>query len=428
MKGQRRIGRWHLALWPVLVALILLAPLRVYSSGEVDLKKYISKDVAQVGEMVTFGVGDLPEAGMTVRWNFGDGSPELAGWPVTHAYTKAGNYTVSAAVTYPTTGTTAQAIPASIRVVATGNKPPVAKAEVSPRQTLAGLPISFDASGSSDTDGQISRYLWNFGDGASSALPKDQHAYARPGVYSIILTVTDNGEMDATAIVSVTVTALPDAIISGINRAMPACQGPVPPPFAPLVLVDMGVWEMERFPYRVYEYSNLPLPLCWVAVSNQEWLLVEPAQESRAITATATVMSERISVKSTSLLPRAHTSWGMITLVINGWIIEMPSSVTVRGPARDISTDVWALYDEVLTYVTDKGQRAAMVFTPRYSNGADMALGLITEYVIEGGYGGQIPRQDFIVKTAELLMQRDENGDGIVGFTDIDRGLGVKIR
>jgi len=192
--------------------------------------------------------------------------------------------------------------------------------------------------------------------------------------------------------------------------------------------VDMGVWEIERFPYRVYEYNNLPLPLCWVAASNQEWLLVEPGEESRAVTATATVMSERISVKSTSLLPRAHTSWGTISLVINGWIVEMPTAVTVRGPERDISADVWSLYDEVLTYVTDKGERATMVFTPRYSNGADMALGLITEYVIEGGYGGQLPRQNFIVKTSELLMQRDENGDGVVGFTDIDRGLGVKVR
>jgi PKD repeat protein len=428
MRGQRRMGRWLLVLGPLLSALLLLAPLQVYSSGIVVLQENISKDVVQVGEMVTFGTNPLPEAGMTVQWNFGDGSPEVTGWPVTHAYSKAGNYTITALVTYPSTGTTAQATPASIRVVATGNTPPTARAEVSPRQTLAGLPISFDASGSSDPDGQISRYLWNFGDGASSALAQEQHAYARPGVYNVILTVTDNGEMDASTIISVTVDALPDWGW-GIDRAMPACeQGPPPPPFAPLVLVDTGVWEVERFPFKVYEYNNLPLPLCWAAASNQEWLLVEPTEGSRPITGTATAISERISIKSTSLLPRAHTSWGMVTLVINGWAIDMPVAVTVRGPDQDISTGVWSLYDEILTYVTEAGERGTMVYTPRYSNGADMVLGLITEYVIENGYAGQITRQDFIVKAAELLLDTDRNGDGVIGFTDIDRGLGIKVR
>jgi len=431
MQGQqRRMGRWLLALGVGLIALLLLAPLQVYSSGIVVLQENISKDLVQVGEEVTFGTNPLPEAGMTVRWNFGDGSPEVTGWPVTHAYNKAGNYTITALVTYPSTGTTVQATPATIRVVATGNEPPVAQAQVSPRQTLAGLPISFDATASSDPDGQISRYLWDFGDGASSALPQDQHAYSRPGVYNVILTVTDNGEMDATEIFSVTVTALPESVISGINRAMPACEGGEPPmpPLTPLVLVDIGVWEIDRFPFLNVDYSNLPLPLCWLAVTSQDWLVVEPIEVYLPVTSTATVISERISVKSTSLLPRAHTSWGTISLVINGWVIEMPTSVTVRGPERDISAEVWSLYDEILTYVTEAGERGVMVFTPRYSNGADMVLGLITEYVIEDGYAGQIARQDFVVKAAELLLDSDRNGDGIVGFTDIDRGLGVKVR
>lgn len=432
MQGlQQRRVRGLLILGPVLVALLLLAPVPVRASGIVALQDNISKDQVQVGEVVTFGTNPLPEAGMTVRWDFGDGSPEVTGWPVTHAYTKAGIYTVTALVTYPSTGTTSQATPATIRVVATGNKPPVAQAQVNPRQTLAGLPISFDAAGSSDPDGQITRYLWNFGDGSSAAQPQEQHIYARPGIYNIILTVTDNGEMDASTIISVTVTALPESVISGINRAIPECAGgAAPPPFAPLVLIDLGVWDVERFPFRVLEYNNLPLPVCWVAASNQEWLLVEPAEGSREATAVAaaTTISERLSVQSTSLLPRAHTSWGTVSLVINGWIIEMPTAVTVRGPSEDISAQVWALYDEILTYVTDAGERAVMVYTPRYSNGADMALGMITEYVIEDGYGGQIARQDFVVKVAELLLGADKNGDGVLGFTDIDRGLGVKVK
>jgi len=106
----------------------------------------------------------------------------------------------------------------------------------------------------------------------------------------------------------------------------------------------------------------------------------------------------------------------------------MPTAITVRGPDRDISTEVWTLYEELLAHLTDRNQRPAMVYSARYPNGADFALGLITEYVLENGYNGRLPRQDFVVKTSELLANADENGDGVVGFTDIDRGLGVKVK
>jgi len=430
------MGRWLLALGPVLAILLLLLPWPAASSGEVNLQSNISKSDVQVGEEVVFGTGQLPEPGTTVRWDFGDGSPEVTGWPVTHAYTQAGRYTVNARVTYPSTGTTVAATPATIVVRdARDNLPPVAKALVSPRQTLAGLPIAFDASGSTDPEGRpLRRYLWNFGDGSFSEQVQGEHAYARPGVYNIILTVTDDGELDGSDIISVTVTALPEALFSGLNRAMPPCEmGPPPPPFAPLIMIDLGLWESDRYNLlRELEYINLPLPLCTVATSNQWWLQVTPTDESRAASATAAVTEIRqsILVRDTSLLPRAHTSWGTITLVINGWVIETPVAITVRGPTdRDISAEVWELYDAVLAYVTDEArERSVMVYTPRYANGADMALGLITEYVIERGYGGRMPREDFVVKTAELLLGVDRNGDGIVGFTDIDRGLGVKAR
>jgi len=170
---------------------------------------------------------------------------------------------------------------------------------------------------------------------------------------------------------------------------------------------------------------TLTPPFRGMAAGNRDWLVLDPATYER-ITGTAVVLIERISVRNTSLLPRAHTSWGMATLIINGRLVEMPVAVTVRGPARDISADVWAIFHELDTYMLDQGERSALVWSPRYPNGADFALGLITEYVIENGYGGQIPRRDFVIKTAEMLTDRDQNGDGVIGFTDADRSLGVK--
>ena len=47
--------------------------------------------------------------------------------------------------------------------------------------------------GSSDADGQVTAYTWDFGDGAASETSKDaQHTYAAANTYTVSLTVTDN--------------------------------------------------------------------------------------------------------------------------------------------------------------------------------------------------------------------------------------------
>jgi PKD repeat protein len=52
---------------------------------------------------------------------------------------------------------------------------------------------SFDATGSSDSDGTVASYAWDFGDGGSDtgAVPAD-HTFAAAGSYQVTLTVTDN--------------------------------------------------------------------------------------------------------------------------------------------------------------------------------------------------------------------------------------------
>ncbi len=57
----------------------------------------------------------------------------------------------------------------------------------------AGSPSAFDGSASSDPDGSVVRYDWNFGDGASAnAGPRPSHVYASAGSYAVSLTVTDD--------------------------------------------------------------------------------------------------------------------------------------------------------------------------------------------------------------------------------------------
>ncbi|MFW7526266.1 collagenase [Vibrio ostreicida] len=68
-----------------------------------------------------------------------------------------------------------------------------------------GESIFFSSEGSSDQDGQISAYYWEFGDGVSSTEANTAHQYHRSGDYSVRLTVTDNDGLTAQTISVLTI-------------------------------------------------------------------------------------------------------------------------------------------------------------------------------------------------------------------------------
>ena len=55
-----------------------------------------------------------------------------------------------------------------------------------------GLSCPFNGSASTDQDGTVDSYAWDFGDGATATGPTPSHAYASAGTYPVTLTVTDN--------------------------------------------------------------------------------------------------------------------------------------------------------------------------------------------------------------------------------------------
>lgn len=69
------------------------------------------------------------------------------------------------------------------------------------------LAVAFDASTSTDPDGTIASYAWDFGDGAEGTGATASHTYATAGTYEVTLTVTDDRGSTATLMQPVTVQA-----------------------------------------------------------------------------------------------------------------------------------------------------------------------------------------------------------------------------
>ncbi|MFJ4275373.1 S8 family serine peptidase [Streptomyces coelicoflavus] len=68
---------------------------------------------------------------------------------------------------------------------------------------------AFDASGSTDPDGDIASYAWDFGDGKTGTGATPSHTYAAAGTYDVTLTVTDGAGNSDTATRSVRAGAPP---------------------------------------------------------------------------------------------------------------------------------------------------------------------------------------------------------------------------
>lgn len=105
------------------------------------------------------------------------------------------------------------------------NNPPVANFSFSPSNPIVGDIVSFDASSSSDSDGSITSYAWNFGDGNTDSGQFVTHAFAASGTYSVTLTVTDNEGAQGTKAKSVTVGTSEDVgWVSPVSHEDPAAN------------------------------------------------------------------------------------------------------------------------------------------------------------------------------------------------------------
>ena len=167
------------------------------------------------GEITFDGSGSADSDGEIVEylWDFGDGSTGT-GVSLTHIYNEADTYTVTLIVkddsdalstAVSTTATISEDTKDEGELEESVNEIPIANPG-DPYEGLAGGEITFDGSRSTDSDGEIIEYLWDFGDGNTGAGVSPTHIYNEADTYTVTLTVVDDSNASsATASTTATI-------------------------------------------------------------------------------------------------------------------------------------------------------------------------------------------------------------------------------
>ena len=158
-------------------------------------------------------------------WDFGDGTPPVAGLRVTHSFAQQGLFNVKLTVTNDrgasSTTTASVAVGPSFL--------PVAKFTTSPAAPFVGDTVFFNASASTAGAGHtLVSYRWSFGDGAATATGVNTtHVYTSGGNFTVQLTVTDEAGQSVTneTILTVTIPASPTASFT-VSPTLPAVAQP----------------------------------------------------------------------------------------------------------------------------------------------------------------------------------------------------------
>ena len=157
----------------------------------------------------------------TFEWTFGDGSNSSEQNPM-HIYQNAGVFSVSLLVTNKA-GMSTKIEDNYITVVSLPN-PPVAAFSAYPMSGNVPLFVQFtDLSSGED----ISSWIWDFGDGATSTVQNPEHTYLTAGIYDVSLTVTNPGGSD-TEIISEFITVGPEQLAPIADFTGSPTRGEVP--------------------------------------------------------------------------------------------------------------------------------------------------------------------------------------------------------
>ncbi len=204
---------------------ILLEQIDKLTSSIPDVKKeFVYKDCATINFNLMAVPTDEKDS-LAYQWNFSDGFSSDSKF-IQRTFDKAGKYTGECFVVDVTSKSITRAKLEKFDFVI--NEKPIAKAGddlfLMPNQKVV-----FDGSNSSDADGKIIDYKWNFGDGSTANGQKVTHAFQLPGKYIVLLKVIDDyqnqlcNNSEDTVVITVNdppVIIAEDKIIGAVNQQL----------------------------------------------------------------------------------------------------------------------------------------------------------------------------------------------------------------
>ena len=158
------------------------------------------------------------------EWDFGNGQTATGPTAFT-TYTTPGTYQSKLTVTDDQGDKDVQI--RTITVNTPPNVPPSAAIGSSGSGGQAPYAVNFDGTGSSDPDGSIVSYAWDFGNDRTATTPTASANYTQPGTYTVTLTVTDNQGATGTATRQIVVTGAPNVPPNAVIRTV-SVAGTIP--------------------------------------------------------------------------------------------------------------------------------------------------------------------------------------------------------
>ncbi|MHB8790251.1 MAG: PKD domain-containing protein [Desulfobulbaceae bacterium] len=157
------------------------------------------------------GSSDSDGTILAYYWDLGDGGT-ASGALAANTYISSGTFYSALTVTDDGGLPDSSSTPIIVsRPPAEENIPPDAVISASASLGTAPLTVAFNALASTDPDGEINSYAWNFGDGTIGAGVNVEHLFIEPGIFIVMLKVTDNMGASSNASYSVIIkTGVPE--------------------------------------------------------------------------------------------------------------------------------------------------------------------------------------------------------------------------
>ena len=287
--------------------------------------------VVALGEAVFFnGSGSYDPDGVIAfyYWNFDDGRTSNQA-EVSHIFADSGTFNVSFKVS--DNRNTITTIYLEITVL---NEPPQANFTITPAGGNTTVNFAFSDT-STDSDGTIAEWAWDFGDGNASNAAEPMHHYALPGSYTVTLRVVDDQGANDTISHTVNVTnALPVVVVT-VPESIPSGGGWIVAVGENYAVDGRGCYDPEG------------LPLAW------NWSLDGVSYGDSVFTATLPEADHTLELN----LSDAHGGWvrrtwqlqavvrPVVSLTPSAWHLLMNETLVVTAAATQgsVASFAWDL-------------------------------------------------------------------------------------